>query len=91
VAAAQTVDAVVVVGDRRSNNTNRLVDVVQQVAHKPAIRVDSVDDLRSEWFRGMQRVGVTAGSSTPSQVTRAVIGWLQSLNTDTDADPAAVP
>ncbi|AEJ39032.1 4-hydroxy-3-methylbut-2-enyl diphosphate reductase [Sulfobacillus acidophilus TPY] len=77
VKAAQDADMVVVVGDRRSNNSNRLVEVVQKVAGKPAVRVESVEDLRPEWFQGIRRVAVTAGSSTPSQVTRAVIQWLE--------------
>lgn len=77
VTAAADVDMVVVVGDRRSNNSNRLVEVVEKVAGKPAVRVEQVEDLEPEWFRHVERVAVTAGSSTPSQVTRAVIRWLE--------------
>jgi 4-hydroxy-3-methylbut-2-enyl diphosphate reductase len=77
VAAARTVDLVVVVGDERSNNSNRLVEVVTQVAGKPAVRVETVDDLNPAWFEGVERVAVTAGSSTPSQITRAVIQQLE--------------
>ncbi len=85
VKAAQDVDMVVVVGDRRSNNSNRLVEVVEKVAHKPAVRVGSVEDLNPDWFRSMDRVAVTAGSSTPTQVTRGVIQWLEAY------DPANYP
>lgn len=77
VQAADEVDLVVVVGDRKSNNSNRLVEVVQQIGRKPAIRVEQVEDLRRDWFVGVSRVGVTAGSSTPSEVTRQVIEQLQ--------------
>ncbi|CAB1129356.1 1-hydroxy-2-methyl-2-(E)-butenyl 4-diphosphate reductase [Candidatus Hydrogenisulfobacillus filiaventi] len=77
VRAAADVDLVVVVGDRRSNNSNRLVEVVQKVAGKPAVRVESVEDLNPAWFAGVRSVAVTAGSSTPSPITRAVIGWLE--------------
>jgi 4-hydroxy-3-methylbut-2-enyl diphosphate reductase len=77
VAAAKGVDLVVVVGDRRSNNSNRLVEVVEKVAKKPAVRVERVEDLDPAWFEAVSRVAVTAGSSTPSQVTRAVIHWLE--------------
>ena len=79
VQAAQDVDMVVVVGDRRSNNSNRLVEVVEKVAGKPSVRVEQVEDLDPGWFRDVQKVAVTAGSSTPSQVTRAVIRWLEEL------------
>lgn len=79
VKAAEDVDMVVVVGDRRSNNSNRLVEVVEKVAGKPAVRVEQVGDLDPAWFEGHTRVAVTAGSSTPSQVTRAVIQWIEQL------------
>jgi 4-hydroxy-3-methylbut-2-enyl diphosphate reductase len=85
VAVARDVDMVVVVGDARSNNSNRLVEVVEKVAGKRAVRVDSLDDLREEWFRGVRRVAVTAGSSTPSQITRAVIQRLEAWGAKAEA------
>ena len=78
VKAACDVDLVVVVGDERSNNSNRLVEVVRDVRGKPAVRIESVDDLDPAWFEGVEHVAVTAGSSTPSQITRAVIQRLES-------------
>jgi 4-hydroxy-3-methylbut-2-enyl diphosphate reductase len=79
VLAAQDVDAVVVVGSRRSSNSVRLVQVVRERGHKPAYLVDTVEDLDSEWFRGIGCVGVTAGASTPTQLTRAVIAALEAM------------
>ncbi|MCS7002268.1 MAG: 4-hydroxy-3-methylbut-2-enyl diphosphate reductase, partial [Dehalococcoidia bacterium] len=75
---AKDADLVLVVGDERSNNTNRLVEVVQKMARRPAYRIDSVADIREEWLEGKRRVAVTAGSSTPSELTRAVIKYLES-------------
>lgn len=79
VKAARDVDLVVVVGDRRSNNSNRLVEVVEKIGQKPSVRVEHVQDLRPEWFQGIRRVAVTAGSSTPSRITRDVIAWIEAL------------
>lgn len=73
-------DLVLVVGDVRSNNSNRLVQVVQEIAGKPAYLIDNVNDIRPEWLRGKTRVAVTAGSSTPSRITREVIDYLESLD-----------
>jgi len=73
-------DVVIVVGDERSNNSNRLAQVVREIAGKPAHLIGTVDDLDPEWFKGKRTVGVTAGSSTPSQLTRAVIQHLESLD-----------
>ncbi|MBE3576943.1 MAG: 4-hydroxy-3-methylbut-2-enyl diphosphate reductase [Limnochordales bacterium] len=77
VEAARQVDLVLVVGDRRSNNSNRLVQVVREIAGKPAYLIDDENDIRPEWLQGVTRVAVTAGSSTPSHITRAVIERLR--------------
>lgn len=82
--AAANTDLVVVVGDRRSNNSNRLVEVVERVAGKRAVRVESEADLNPEWFRGVSRVAVTAGSSTPTEITRAVIRKIDEWSKATD-------
>lgn len=75
---SQDADLVFVVGDRRSNNANRLVEVVEKIARRPARLIDSVEEIRPEWLNGVRRVAVTAASSTPSQITRAVIQFLES-------------
>jgi 4-hydroxy-3-methylbut-2-enyl diphosphate reductase len=79
VLAATDVDCVVVVGSRLSSNSLRLVQVVEERAGKPAFLVDTAADVRPEWFAGMRRIGVTAGASTPTQLTRAVITTIEAL------------
>ena len=79
VAAAREVDCVVVVGSPRSSNSQRLVEVVRKLAGRPAYLVDDLPDIRPEWFEGVTRVGVTSGASTPSQLTRRVIEYLEQL------------
>ena len=79
VLAADDVDCVVVVGSLRSSNSRRLVQVVEEMACKPAHLVDTAADLRPEWFDGVRKVGVTSGASTPTQLTRAVIAALEAM------------
>jgi 4-hydroxy-3-methylbut-2-en-1-yl diphosphate reductase len=79
VRAASDVDCVVVVGSTRSSNSKRLVQVVEERAGRRAFLVDTADDLDPSWFRGMHRIGVTAGASTPTQITRAVIAAIEAL------------
>jgi 4-hydroxy-3-methylbut-2-enyl diphosphate reductase len=79
VEAAKEVDLVIVVGSRRSSNSLRLVEVVRNRGGKPAYLIDNLDELDLDWFRGVKRVGVTSGASTPSQLTRSVIEYLQQL------------
>jgi 4-hydroxy-3-methylbut-2-enyl diphosphate reductase len=74
---AKGADLTIVVGDPRSNNTNRLVQVSEELAGVPAIRIEDLSQLQTEWLKGKRRVAVTAGASTPSQLTRAVIRYLE--------------
>ncbi|GAC1567571.1 MAG: 4-hydroxy-3-methylbut-2-enyl diphosphate reductase [Ktedonobacteraceae bacterium] len=74
---AKGADLTVVVGDPRSNNTNRLVQVSEELAGVPAVRIEDLSQLKTEWLKGKQRVAVTAGASTPSQLTREVIRFIE--------------
>ena len=79
VEAAKEVDVVIVVGSTRSSNSKRLVEVVEKKGGKPAHLIDTLEEIDPEWFRGVSRVGVTSGASTPSQLTRKVIEYLEGL------------
>jgi len=56
--------------------------------HKPAFLVDSAAELRPEWFRGIRRVGVTSGASTPTLLTREVVAALEAMP---DAEEITAP
>jgi 4-hydroxy-3-methylbut-2-enyl diphosphate reductase len=79
VKAAAEADLVIVVGDIRSNNSQQLVRVVKERAGKPAYLIDTLEQLDPAWLAGKERVAVTAGASTPSQLTRAVIQELEAI------------
>ncbi len=77
VAQAKGADLTIVVGDPLSNNTNRLVQVSEELAGVPAKRIEDLSQLQTEWLQGKKKVAVTAGASTPSQLTREVIRYLE--------------
>ncbi len=76
-AQARGADLTIVVGDPRSNNTNRLVQVSEELAGVPAIRIESLAQLQTEWLKGKKRIAVTSGTSTPSRLTREVVQYLE--------------
>jgi 4-hydroxy-3-methylbut-2-en-1-yl diphosphate reductase len=86
-AQARGADLTIVVGDPRSNNTNRLAQVAEELASSPSIRIESVDDLTPEMIAGKRRIAITAGASTPSQITRAVIRYVESFGARTKLTP----
>lgn len=84
---AKAASLTIVVGDKRSNNTNRLAQVAEEIAGSRAIRVDSVDDLTPAMFDGETAVAITAGASTPSQITREVIHFVEHIAQAQADDP----
>lgn len=74
---ARGADLTIVVGDPRSNNANRLVQVSEELAGVPAIRIENLAQLQTEWLKGKKRIAVTSGTSTPSRLTREVVQYLE--------------
>jgi len=65
------VQLVIVVGGRHSNNTRQLVQTSRGLGCQ-AVQVESEEDLQAEWFKGISRVGLTAGTSTLDETVDAV-------------------
>ncbi|MBX3609230.1 MAG: 4-hydroxy-3-methylbut-2-enyl diphosphate reductase [Hydrogenophaga sp.] len=72
------VDVVIVVGSPTSSNSNRLRELAVKLG-TPGHMVDSADELRSEWFEGKSRVGLTAGASAPEVLVQQVIERLKAM------------
>lgn len=64
-------DAIVVVGGRNSNNTRQLA-LRAQAAGKPVWQIERAEELDPSWFAGVDRVGITAGTSTLPETVEAV-------------------
>lgn len=75
---APQVQLVIVVGSPNSSNSNRLRELAERLG-VPAFMVDAPEQLRPEWFTGLEHVGVTAGASAPETLAQAVITRLQEL------------
>ena len=80
---AKDADLCIVVGDPRSNNSNRLAQVSEEIAGTKAYRVADVTEIDRDWLRGVKTVAVTAGASTPTAITKEVIHYLE-LFSETD-------
>lgn len=66
------VDAMVVIGGRQSANTAQLAEVCRRVNPR-VLQIESAEELDEGWFRGLRRVGVSAGASTPDDVIAEVV------------------
>lgn len=82
---AGATDLLIVVGDPRSNNSNRLTQVSEEIAGTPSYRIADISELQLEWLEGVENVAVTAGASTPTPIVKEVIKFLEQYDA---ADPA---
>jgi|SRR5579871_1794005 len=75
---ADQCEVVVVVGGPESNNSRKLADLARRLG-RPTYQVANAAELQPEWFAGVRVVGLTAGTSTPDPVIRAVQERLKTL------------
>jgi 4-hydroxy-3-methylbut-2-en-1-yl diphosphate reductase len=72
------VQVVLVLGSPNSSNSNRLREVAEQAGAR-AYLLGSAAELDPAWLAGVERVGVTAGASTPEHIVQSLIDRLRSL------------
>jgi 4-hydroxy-3-methylbut-2-enyl diphosphate reductase len=73
-------DVLIVVGDPKSNNSNRLAQVSEEIAGTKSYRVADVTEIEIDWIRNAKRVAVTSGASTPTPITKEVIQFLEQFD-----------
>ncbi|MBH9967477.1 4-hydroxy-3-methylbut-2-enyl diphosphate reductase [Bacillus sp. MKU004] len=73
-------DVLIVVGDPKSNNSNRLAQVSKEIAGTPAYRISDISELDIEWIKQAKVAAVTAGASTPTPIVKEVIKFLQAFD-----------
>ena len=69
-------DLVLVVGSTNSSNSNRLVEVSNNLGTK-AYLIDNSAAIDPKWLQGVDSVAVTAGASAPEVLVEDVINYLQ--------------
>ncbi len=74
---AHQADLVLVVGSTNSSNSNRLVEVSQNLSTNSYL-IDKAEDIRPEWLEGVGSVAVTAGASAPEVLVQGVVAFLSS-------------
>ncbi|ALC81651.1 MULTISPECIES: 4-hydroxy-3-methylbut-2-enyl diphosphate reductase [Bacillus] len=77
---AKQADLTIVVGDPKSNNSNRLAQVSEEIAGTKAYRIGDISELKLEWLKNVETVAITAGASTPTPITKEVIRFLEGFN-----------
>ncbi|MBJ7535656.1 4-hydroxy-3-methylbut-2-enyl diphosphate reductase [Rhodomicrobium vannielii ATCC 17100] len=71
-------DVILVVGAKNSSNSNRLREIGEE-AGVPSYLLADGSELKPDWVRGAQIVGLTAGASAPEGMVQDVIEALRKL------------
>ncbi|HXE95828.1 MAG TPA: 4-hydroxy-3-methylbut-2-enyl diphosphate reductase [Dongiaceae bacterium] len=76
---AGQVDCMLVVGGFNSANTRRLLEVCAEL-QPHTYHIETAAEINPAWFEGAERVGVTAGASTPKWIIDEVMSKIEELN-----------
>lgn len=64
---AQEAELILIVGGKKSSNTQKLFEVSLKINPNTKLISDE-RDLEKKWFQGINKVGITAGASTPDKI-----------------------
>lgn len=74
---ARHVDLMLVIGDQLSANTKRLKELCEE-NNCQTFQIQTAQELNDKWFLGKQKIGITAGASTPDWIISEVISKIKS-------------
>ena len=70
------VDLMLVIGGYDSANTKRLAKICSDT-NVPTFHIEGAAEIAPDWLRGYNRIGITAGASTPDEVIDEVVSALK--------------
>ena len=73
---AKKCDLMLVVGSTNSSNSTRLMEISLKLG-VPSYLIDNESEIRREWLKNTQVIGLTAGASAPEVLVMAVIERLK--------------
>nr|WP_296265507.1 bifunctional 4-hydroxy-3-methylbut-2-enyl diphosphate reductase/30S ribosomal protein S1 [uncultured Merdimonas sp.] len=75
---AERVEAMIVIGDKRSSNTQKLFEICRNACEN-TYYIQTLDDLDMNQLRSVETVGITAGASTPNKIIEEVQSYMSEL------------
>src|SRR5512136_2456572 len=75
---AKQADCMIVIGGYNSANTRRLAEVCAELQPR-TYHIETAQQLNPHWFEGVDKVGVTAGASTPKWLIDEVLQRIEQI------------
>jgi 4-hydroxy-3-methylbut-2-enyl diphosphate reductase len=79
-ALSKNMDIMIVIGGRNSSNTHKLTDTCKMNLPNDTYHVETAQELDPKWFEGKNKVGITAGASTPDYLIEECITTIRSYD-----------
>ena len=76
---AKEVDILLVIGGKNSSNTKKLYDISKAINEKTYL-IESAKELEENWFDGCEKIGITAGASTPEEIVINIENKIRGIN-----------
>ena len=76
---AKKVDAMIVIGGYHSSNTKKLADISKKYCEH-VYHIETKDELPLEELKKFNKIGITAGASTPDWIIKEVIEIMENIN-----------
>lgn len=73
---SQKVDLMLIIGGRKSSNTNKLYEISSKNC-KNVIFAENIDDIDLNFVRQFEKIGVMAGASTPRQSIDDIVNFIK--------------
>lgn len=75
---SNTVDLLLVIGAKNSSNSNRLKDLGIECGVNSYL-INGAQDVKEEWLKNINNIGITAGASAPEILVQGVIEKIKEL------------
>ncbi len=73
---AKVNDAVIVIGGRMSANSRRLFEIAKSINSRSYF-IENARQLKKNWLRGIKKIAITAGASTPEWVIEDTVSKIR--------------
>lgn len=73
---AEKSDIMIIIGGKNSGNTKRMHQICKSI-QKNTYHIETYKELKKEWFKDKEKIGITAGASTPDWIINQVISKIK--------------